>query len=83
MKRFAVIAIAVATLTGCDYRLTKGEETAIKTGTGAAGQVFGIPYPVGEKIAEIALIIAAAIGGHKHGCRHERKKSKAKETTHA
>lgn len=81
MKRIGVVLIVIMSLSGCDFRMNQGEKAAVVQGTGAAGQVIGIPLPVGEAVGAAVVAILTYLGGKKHGQICERKKTKAKETT--
>lgn len=58
-------------MTGCQ-RLTAKQETAVKTATGAAGAVVGLPPWVGETVGGVIIAIISALAGHTHGRRKER-----------
>jgi hypothetical protein len=55
-------------LCGCE-RLSPEQEVAVKTATGAAGAVAGLPPWVGESVGGIIIAAIAAFAGHKHGKR--------------
>ncbi len=78
--RWGALTIAVFLLTcglaGCarDNRTAKEvkRDQEVAHVVGAAGSFIGIPAPIGEGIAGLALTVAAAVFGHKHGRKKER-----------
>lgn len=58
-------------LCGC-APLTREQQAIVKTTTGAAGAVVGLPPWVGESIGGIIIAAIGAFAGHKHGRRKER-----------